>query len=834
MIGKLVDMLPNSMKGFTATLIPPLTPPRVQVTASSFEYIPIVSLLPDSDTKTSFNTNYLCLIVCTTHAFEIWGMNNYKKFTLIYCKPESGLHSAHYIPLLPADTSTIPVYDNLRGHLNGNLPILAVAKQIEEYSSALGIHLYSLKNSKYFHVFRFTSELTDFVVSEHVIAASLKGGQVKVFNLQTLEQHSSIDTIFLSKEMHDLVISEDSNAELHTSVTGILKDIGTKCDITPHLIAYVRYDIVSESRFTTITKGIMKNKLINEYNFAKETAQKLFSLGDAGYNKMMNIFNTRKAKTIIRDHEDSAHFLTPNDNPVKGIEEELKEEKSLDINEDSEDEFIELSSDMAHKEVNSESENKVSVIVQRIVDSAVFCKISPKYFKGITIIKFSESGTLLLLGNENAQLFYIYKLFPETGYRHISNNQGKAAVLLYSIFRGYTSAKVSSVSFSLCEKWLIINSAKGTSHIYRLDENILNANTPIISNTSDNTKPILNTEVVNLSAFNKFKYSNHLIEGDTWPVTTILGNYPLDMLGTKKEVLLRMGAIFYKQIITPEEVRPCIPLFITITKRGTVFSNALLTFKSTENKSFEKSLTYEQKNYELLKHADKNFPNKDNYYNDKLVVENLAQFKLTFEYKGEKSKEFLDKNVISIKEDKKCKDRMRILKDIEEKNELQIEEQKEETFEKKQQRWLKEIMTIHFSKVIPSIRLSTQFRFYRKNGEKEGENIYERMFSREANYEAIEQYSKPEQNIVQSIKEEYIDTFPEDDDSPNEDSNPFADNESLNDKMLKKTITRAMNSTISRRSNDESDQKSKIFQKDINIIEDYKPNTKDNSIDDFN
>eukprot|EP00826_Nyctotherus_ovalis_P009353 TRINITY_DN12464_c0_g1_i11.p1 TRINITY_DN12464_c0_g1~~TRINITY_DN12464_c0_g1_i11.p1 ORF type:complete len:452 (+),score=113.96 TRINITY_DN12464_c0_g1_i11:120-1475(+) len=416
MLGKLVDFLPDSVKGLTAALIPPKTSPRVKIISASFEYIPIASLLSDADLKTSFHTNYLCLIVCTSYAFEIWGMNSYRKFTLLYCRPESELRGAHYVPLLPEDPSTITMYDNIRGHLNANLPILAIAKRTEPYSSAVGIHLYSLKNSKYFHVFRFTSELVDFMVTEHVIAATLKSGQIKIFNLQTLEQHSAIDTVFLSKEMHDLVLNEDANPEHHTSVTAILKDIGTRCDITPHLIAYVRYDIVSESKFNTITKEIMKNKLIHEYNFAKETAQKLFSLGDAGYNKMMNIFNTRKAKTVVNNQEDSAHFFTLDDNP--GKEKEELNEKSLDIDEEV-DEFIDLSEETKGKEEAVESENKVSVIVQRIVDSATFCKISPKYFKGITLLKFSKSGTLLLMGNENAQLFYIYKLFPETNYRHI-------------------------------------------------------------------------------------------------------------------------------------------------------------------------------------------------------------------------------------------------------------------------------------------------------------------------------------------------------------------------------------------------------------------------------
>ena len=232
MLGKLIDMLPDSVKGVTTTFIPSQPTPRVQIISASFEYIPISALLPDIDTQSAFLTNHLCLIVCTTHAFEIWGMSSYRKFQQIYFRPENGLRNAHYIPLRPFDPTTISITENIRGHLNANLPVIAISKQTEEYSSALGIHLYSLKNSKYFHVFRFTSELIDFLVSEHVIVAVLKGGQIRIFNLLSLEQHSAIDTIFLSKEMHDLAINEDANADLHMSVAAMIKDLSTMVPIT--------------------------------------------------------------------------------------------------------------------------------------------------------------------------------------------------------------------------------------------------------------------------------------------------------------------------------------------------------------------------------------------------------------------------------------------------------------------------------------------------------------------------------------------------------------------------------------------------------------------------
>eukprot|EP01022_Parablepharisma_sp_SALTPOND_P008051 TRINITY_DN135118_c4_g1_i1.p1 TRINITY_DN135118_c4_g1~~TRINITY_DN135118_c4_g1_i1.p1 ORF type:complete len:1167 (+),score=56.64 TRINITY_DN135118_c4_g1_i1:1525-5025(+) len=862
MIGKLVDLLPDSVKGISTTLIPPPPPPRVPVLSASFEYIPLASLSSHSDPKTAFNVNHLCLIVCTPHAFEIWALSNYKRFQRIYWRPEAGLHMAHYVPLVPFNDNAVSTKtESVREYLNASLPILAISKQTEEYSSALGIHLYSLKNSKYFHVFRFTSELQDFVVNQHVIAAVLKGGQVKILDLKRLEQHCAIDTIFLSKEMHDLVTNEDASVEAHISVAKMIKDVGTTCDLAAHLIAYVRHDIVSPSKFNTIAKGIMGNKLIHEHSFAKETAQKLFSLGELGYQKMMNIFNTRKAMMLSKDPNEYFGSLTPTEKlklkeEIQKLQEEEEERKTPEswgeeeIKTPTED-FAELSPTIHHKaspEMSTESANKVTVVIQRIVDSAVLCRISPPYFKGVSLVKFSPSGTLLLVANENGQQFYIYKLFPETNLRHLSSGSAKVANLVYSIFRGYTSATVSSVAFSLCEHWLIINSAKGTSHIYRLDENTRSANDPITSNSSgyDYGKVDTNAGVVTLSAFSRFKYGNSLTQGDVWPVTSILSNYPLDRLGTKKEVLLRMGAIFYKTGRSTDDSSADIPLYLSITRRGEIFSNALLTFKTGEKEIAESdphNTFYGQKEYELLTQASKNLPHKTNYYNDKLVVETLAQFELGLESKGEKTKEFLDRNVVTIKNSNKATDTKTLEERLEKDSPPPAEEKAADHYDKYkklQQKWLKEIETLHFSKSTPSIRICPQFTFCKwakaeAEDEKEeseiplaleAEDVNEKLLSKEENYVPIEKKYKPKVDLTtlmkdsfskhQSGEEEPSDFF------GNQTENPFYDPDS--DKEFEQRLAKALNTSISTiKASNEPEQKSQIFQGEINVLENYKP-----------
>ena len=184
-----------------------------------------------------------------------------------------------------------------------------------------------------------------------------------------------------------------------------------------------------------------------------------------------------------------------------------------------------------------------------------------------------------------------------------------------------------------------------------------NANAPVISNSyaydygKSSSKVNPNSGVVSLSAFSRFKYDTGLIQSELWPVTTILSNYPLDKLGTKKEVLLRMGAVFYKANKSVDDSKVEIPLFLSVTRRGEAFTNALLTFKTGESDPTTDTDPQfnAEKEYKILKEGGKKLPTKGNYYNDKLVVEKLGQFELPLYDKAEKAKDYLDKNVISIK-----------------------------------------------------------------------------------------------------------------------------------------------------------------------------------------
>jgi hypothetical protein len=76
------------------------------------------------------------------------------------------------------------------------------------------------------------------------------------------------------------------------------------------------------------------------------------------------------------------------------------------------------------------------------------------------VIKFSPSGRLLLIGNENGQCFYVYEILPVSGLRtNIAEGlkttnmsvgiypfkKRENVKLQYFLFRGYTDARVTDV-----------------------------------------------------------------------------------------------------------------------------------------------------------------------------------------------------------------------------------------------------------------------------------------------------------------------------------------------------------------------------------------------------
>jgi hypothetical protein len=103
-------------------------------------------------------------------------------------------------------------------------------------------------------------------------------------------------------------------------------------------------------------------------------------------------------------------------------------------------------------------ENVVSIRLRDLETSTLFSEIQAPFFKNVSLVRFSPSGRYLLVGNENCQFFYLYEILPVTNQRFNAASAHKNSCetnfchqdrvrLVYSLFRGYSSAVVTDVQF---------------------------------------------------------------------------------------------------------------------------------------------------------------------------------------------------------------------------------------------------------------------------------------------------------------------------------------------------------------------------------------------------
>ena len=74
------------------------------------------------------------------------------------------------------------------------------------------------------------------------------------------------------------------------------------------------------------------------------------------------------------------------------------------------------------------------------------CEIVPQKFKSVSLVKLSESGKYLILGNGQGQFFYIYELFPSLAKADVCNCVRVPSRIQTVLFRGYTQTLITNCS----------------------------------------------------------------------------------------------------------------------------------------------------------------------------------------------------------------------------------------------------------------------------------------------------------------------------------------------------------------------------------------------------
>ncbi|CDW73531.1 UNKNOWN [Stylonychia lemnae] len=426
------------------------------------------------------------------------------------------------------------------------------------------LKIYSLKCDRSLHVLRFNSPITKFQSSQNSqtnqLIVLLQEGLLKIFNLKTLEQEISLKTFNLNPQSN---LNSQALYESQLLTASLSQDF----EVSHNLFAYI-YNEINETDFVQEINKNVDQSLLGNYFLTKEATKQLIQLGQASINKVVNLMNVQKAMTIDNNKlqqlaqnqgikqnfcnckgsvskalppigqnnnvsyrsQNSNHnktqgleVLSGNNQPLLEVNYPVRRSR---VNSDQIQEDPSLKP-LQHKSVINK-ENIFSVRVRDLQDSTLFFEIQPPFFKNISLVRFSPSGRYLLVGNENSQYFYIYEILPQQNQRFMKCDNlchYERVRLVYSLFRGYTSAMVTdvqfvnlSLNFSDLEQILIINSSNGTSHIYHLNNPSQVNETPIQKKIQDDKN---HNNIIQLIPVSRFKYKSLIKQGEIRIVSLI-------------------------------------------------------------------------------------------------------------------------------------------------------------------------------------------------------------------------------------------------------------------------------------------------------------------------
>ncbi len=227
-----------------------------------------------------------------------------------------------------------------------------------------------------------------FRANQKVLAIALETGAVKLYSLSELV------------ESHKLPLLNT----LHTSAD---PSIPPPFALSSEMVALVEEVPEGPSVFDNLGKNL-EESTIASYPLTKEAARGILRVSEASYNTVSNILSVTKATSHLQGSPGVAAARRAEDGAIER--------------------FVNI------------------LVVKSITDGREHARGRVPFFTQISSVHFSPSGELLVVGNEKAQYFFILRLFPDTSAVHPRGD--KQFSILYSLFRGYTQAGLSDITFS--------------------------------------------------------------------------------------------------------------------------------------------------------------------------------------------------------------------------------------------------------------------------------------------------------------------------------------------------------------------------------------------------
>ena len=109
-----------------------------------------------------------------------------------------------------------------------------------------------------------------------------------------------------------------------------------------------------------------------------------------------------------------------------------------------------------------------TVAIYDVVDNVILYKIKA-HKEAISHLAFDDSGTLLCTASISGNSLNIIRLHSTVNWESGKKRISLTGTHLYTLYRGHTSATISSIKFTCDSKWVAVQTGKGTTHLFAVN-----------------------------------------------------------------------------------------------------------------------------------------------------------------------------------------------------------------------------------------------------------------------------------------------------------------------------------------------------------------------------
>ena len=338
-------------------------------------------------------------------------------------------------------------------------PLVSIVTETEPNT----IHLYSLKYQTYLDDYvkiscgsniHDSESVTVFqtISSEESFVVTDSSGQVYFFDPCTFEQISQ-GTCFPSRVQKKPL--EGSNTKRKKKQQPNEDELyGGIMAIRKRFVAFASNSEVLNPKldFTTKINSTLTEK---SWDVAKKAATGIYMLGDLGLKKV------------------SKYWAEMNEEKKKKKNYYSDESSQSDVSEDEDGEVENFSfSSLWNADLPAELasfEKTVGTIEIRDLRTNKVLLHFRAHNEPIAAMAFDRTGTLLCTAPLSGKYLNVFQILPNFYSNGDSTSSEKNIKLLYRLYRGFTSAHIQDIHFSVNSKWVAACSARGTIHLYAIN-----------------------------------------------------------------------------------------------------------------------------------------------------------------------------------------------------------------------------------------------------------------------------------------------------------------------------------------------------------------------------